>query len=89
MPIFVGAGTSSFMKETGGIGFSKRTSTEIDNLTGMVSGQVVYDTTAGALKFYDGSNWIPAKTKVFIDDTHLNNEGNLIIAEKLKLIIDN
>ena len=33
--------------------------------------------------FYDGSNWIPAKTKVFIDDTHLNNEGNLIIAEKL------
>ena len=58
MPIFVGAGTSSFMKETGGIGFSKRTSTEIDNLTGMVSGQVVYDTTAGALKFYDGSNWL-------------------------------
>ena len=43
MPVFVGAATSSFMKENGGVGFSKRTTTEIGNLTGMVEGQVVYD----------------------------------------------
>ena len=58
MPIFVGAGTSSFMKDTSGVGFSRRTTTEIGNLSGMVAGQVVFDTTAGVLKFYDGSSWV-------------------------------
>ena len=58
MPIFVGAGTSSFMKDTGGVGFSRRTTSEINSLSGVVAGQVVYDTTVGALKFYDGSNWV-------------------------------
>ena len=43
MPVFVGAGTSSFMKDTGGVGFSRRTTSEINSLSGMVEGQVVYD----------------------------------------------
>ena len=38
---------------------------------------------------HDGTNWIPPNSKVFIDDVHLNSEGNLIIAERLKFIIDN
>ena len=64
MPVFVGAGTSSFMKEIGGVGFSKRTTTQIGNLTGMVEGQVVYDTTTKTLKFYDGSNWIKISSAI-------------------------
>ena len=75
MPVFVGAGTSSFMKDTGGVSFSRRTTTEIGNLTGMVSGQVVFDTTVGALKFYDGSSWV----KVSSVQAVLNSvTGNII-----------
>ena len=82
MPIFVGAGTSSFMKDTGGVGFSKRTSTEIDNLTGMVSGQVVFDTTVAALKFYDGSNWL----KVSSVQAILNSvTGNIYVGSATNL----
>ena len=33
--------------------------------------------------FFDGSNWISAEAIVFFDDTHLNDEGNSIIAERL------
>jgi len=75
MPVFVGAGTSSFMKDTSGVSFSRRTTTEIGNLTGMVSGQVVFDTTVGALKFYDGSSWV----KVSSVQAVLNSvTGNII-----------
>ena len=76
MPVFVGAGTSSFMKDTGGVGFSRRTTTEIGNLTGMVAGQVVFDTTGGALKFYDGSSWV----KVSSAQAVLNSVSGNIIA---------
>jgi hypothetical protein len=33
------------------------TTTEINALTGMVAGTLVYDSTATALKFYNGSAW--------------------------------
>ena len=42
MPVFVGAGTSSFMKSGGGLGFSRITSTQRDALTA-VEGQVIYN----------------------------------------------
>ena len=75
MPVFVGAGTSSFMKDTGGVGFSRRTTSEINSLSGMVAGQVVFDTTVGALKFYDGSSWV----KVSSVQAVLNSvTGNII-----------
>ena len=64
MPVFVGAGTSSFLKDTGGVGFSSRTTTQIGNLSGMVAGQVVYDSTTKTLKFYDGSNWIKISSAI-------------------------
>ena len=64
MPVFVGAGTSSFMKDTGGVGFSKRTTTQIGNLSGMVEGQVVYDETTKTLKFYNGTNWVKVSSAI-------------------------
>ena len=55
MPVFVGW-SFWFMKDTDGIGMSSQTTTEINNMTGMVAGQMVYDETVNAVKFYNGSN---------------------------------
>ena len=57
MPVFVGAGTSAFMKGDGGIGFPSLSTSAINALSGMVEGQVAYDTTINVLKYYDGSSW--------------------------------
>ena len=57
MPVFVGAGTSSFAKGDGGIGFSRLTTTQRNALSGTVQGQVIFNTTTGVLEYYDGSAW--------------------------------
>ena len=57
MPVFVGAGTSSFAKGDGGVGFSRITTTQRTALSNPVSGQVIFNTTSGVLEFYDGSGW--------------------------------
>ena len=64
MPVFVGAGTSSFMKDTDGVGISQRTTTQINNMTGMVAGQIAYDTDIKVLKYYDGSSWLKISSLV-------------------------
>ena len=56
MPIFVGAGTSTFMKSSGGVGFS-RVSTSTRNGLTAVEGQVIYNTTTNVLEYYTGSDW--------------------------------
>ena len=57
MPIFVGAGTSSFMKGDSGAGFTRLTTTQRNALSGAVNGQVILNTTTGVLEYYDGSAW--------------------------------
>ncbi len=57
MPVFVGAGTSSFAKGDGGVGFSRLTTTQRNALSGPVQGQVIFNTTTGVLEYYDGSAW--------------------------------
>ena len=59
MPIFVGAGTSSFVKGSEGIGFTRLTTTQRDALSGTsrVQGQVIFNTTTGVLEIYDGTAW--------------------------------
>ena len=56
MPIFVGAGTSSFMKGSDGVGFTRINTTQRNALTA-VEGQVIFNTTSGVLEYYDGSAW--------------------------------
>jgi len=56
MPVFVGAGTSSFMKGSDGIGFTRLTTSQRNSLTA-VQGQVIFNTTTGVLEYYDGSAW--------------------------------
>ena len=56
MPIFVGAGTSSFMKSDGGLGFSRQSNSQRNSLTA-VEGQVIYNTDSNVLEYYNGSDW--------------------------------
>ena len=65
MPIFVGAGTSSFAKGGGGVGFSKLTTSQRNSLSGVVAGTVLYNTTTGQLEVYDGSAWVKVNSTPF------------------------
>ena len=59
MPIFVGAGTSSFLKDGEGVGFTRLNTTQRNALSGVdrVEGQVIYNTDKEALQIWNGSNW--------------------------------
>lgn len=57
MPVFVGAGTSSFMKGGDGVGMSIMTTTQRDNLSGVRAGQFIYNSTKGMAEYYDGTGW--------------------------------
>ena len=59
MPVFVGAGTSSFMKGDGGVGFSTATTTTRNALSGVRPGQIIFNQTTGLPEYYNGSDWIP------------------------------
>ena len=45
MPVFVGAGTSSFMKGDGGVGVSTMTTAERNSLSGVKKGQIIFNET--------------------------------------------
>ena len=59
MPVFVGAGTSSFMKGDGGVGFSTGTTTTRNALSGVRPGQIIFNHTTGLPEYYNGTDWIP------------------------------
>ena len=65
MPIFVGAGTSSFAKGSGGIGFSQITTSARDALSGVVEGQIIFNTTTDKLQIYVGSQWVDVSKTPF------------------------
>ena len=62
MPIFVGAGTSSFMKGGGGVGVSQITTTQRDALTNVEQGQIIFNTTKGKVETYNGTTWESLQT---------------------------
>jgi len=57
MPVFVGAGTSSFMKDTGGVGISTMTTTQRNALSGVKKGQFIFNETINLAQYYDGTSW--------------------------------
>lgn len=59
MPVFVGAGTSSFMKASDGVGVSTMTTTQRNALSGVKEGQIIFNTTINLAEYYDGSAWKP------------------------------
>ena len=57
MPIFVGAGTSSFMKGSGGVGVSTVTTAQRNALSGIKKGQFIFNETINLAQYYDGTSW--------------------------------
>ena len=57
MPVFVGAGTSSFLKSDGGVGISTMTTTERDALSGVKKGQFIFNSTINLAQYWDGNDW--------------------------------
>ena len=57
MPVFVGAGTSSFMKGGDGVGVSTMTTTERNALSGVKKGQFIFNETLNLAQYYDGTSW--------------------------------
>ena len=47
MPVFVGAGSSSFLKGDGGAAFTQVTTTQRNAISSPVNGQLVFNTTEG------------------------------------------
>ena len=84
MPVFVGAGTSSFLKDTDGVGIAQRTTTQINNMSGMVAGQIVYDSTAKLVKFYDGTSWFKVSSAI---PTLTGVSGNIYVGQATTLTL--
>ena len=65
MPIFVGAGTSSFMKSSGGVGFSRQTTTQRNALrdahnqgSTILNGAMIYNTTDDVFQVRKAGAWV-------------------------------
>ena len=60
MGVFVGAGTSSFLKDGEGVGVTRMDTSTRNNLSGAnrVEGQVIYNTDKKALQIWNGTAWV-------------------------------
>ena len=82
MPVFVGAGTSSFMKGGDGVGISTMTTSERNALSGVRKGQFIFNSTLNLAQYYDGTDWKsidspPVVTAVAIDGRASGTTGYL------------
>ena len=80
MPVFVGAGTSSFMKGDGGVGVSTMTTAERNSLSGVQKGQFIFNNSLGLAQYYDGTDWKsldspPTVTAISIDGRASGTSG--------------
>ena len=62
MPVFVGAGTSSFMKGSDGVGMSTATTSTRNALSGVRPGQMIFNHTTNLMEYYNGTSWISIDT---------------------------
>ena len=62
MPVFVGAGTSSFMKGSDGVGISTATTTTRNALSGVRPGQIIFNHTTNLMEYYNGTSWVAIDT---------------------------
>ena len=82
MPVFVGAGQSSFMKGDGGVGVSTLTTTQRNALSGVKEGQFIFNSSLGLAQYYDGIDWKsidspPLVTAIAIDGRSSGTTGVL------------
>ena len=77
MPVFVGAGTSSFMKGSDGVGISTMTTTERNALSGVKAGQFIYNQTTNLMEYYNGSAWKPIDSAPILTNFSIDGGSNI------------
>ena len=87
MPVFVGAGTSSFMKDTGGVGVSTSTTSGRNALSGVRPGQFVFNHSTELMEYYNGSSWIPIDTPPSVTSVNNTNITQAQIDSGFDLVI--
>ena len=58
MPVFVGAGTSSFLKGSGGAGVTNMTTSERNAGINTVAGTIIYNSTIATVEAYTNNKWV-------------------------------
>jgi len=87
MPVFVGAGTSSFMKGSGGVGMSTATTTIRNGLSGVRPGQMIFNHSTNLMEYYNGTAWIAIDTPPTVTSVNNTNILSSQIAAGFDLVI--
>mgnify|MGYP001216556200 CR=1 FL=1 len=87
MPVFVGAGTSSFMKGDGGVGVSTATTTTRNALSNVRPGTLIFNQTTNLLEYYNGTSWTAIDTPPNISSVNNTNILETQIAAGFDLVI--
>ena len=87
MPVFVGAGTSSFMKGSDGVGVSTATTSQRNALSGVKAGQLIYNDTTNLMEYYNGSSWVPIDTAPTVSSVNNSNITQAQIDAGFDLVI--
>ena len=87
MPVFVGAGTSSFMKGADGVGMSTATTTTRDAISGVRPGQMLFNHTTNLMEYYNGTAWIAIDTPPTVTSVNNTNILETQIASGFDLVI--
>ena len=80
MPVFVGTGTSSFMKVIiDGVGMSTATTTTRDAISGVRPGQMLFNHTTNLMEYYNGTvgcyRYTTLQLQVLIIQTFLKHKS--------------
>tara|TARA_B100000941_G_scaffold117999_1_gene82795 strand:- start:198 stop:1820 length:1623 start_codon:yes stop_codon:yes gene_type:complete len=87
MPVFVGAGTSSFMKGSDGVGMSTATTTIRNALSGVRPGQMIFNHSTNLMEYYNGTAWIAIDTPPTVTSVNNTNILSSQIAAGFDLVI--
>ena len=87
MPVFVGAGTSSFLKGSDGVGVSTATTSQRNSLSGVKAGQLIYNDTTNLMEYYNGSSWVPIDTAPTVSNVNNSNITQAQIDAGFDLVI--
>ena len=87
MPVFVGAGTSSFLKGSDGVGVSTATTSQRNALSGVKAGQLIYNETTNLMEYYNGTSWVPIDTAPTVSSVNNSNITAAQIAAGFDIVI--
>ena len=77
MPVFVGAGTSSFMKDADGVGMSTATTSIRNSLTGVRPGQMIFNHSTNLMEYYNGTAWKPIDSAPLLNNFSIDGGANI------------